>query len=553
MVKHRHQKDKQYISQSEYKSDWGGKQDPSKAPIVILPFYCCALGLQPFDNPVCTEDGVVYDLLNIVPFLKKYKQCPVTGKPLKTTDLIKLKYHKNQEGDYHDPIAFKVFTENTKIAAIKTSGNVYCYDTIEELNKKPKFMKDLITNQPFTSKDIIILQDPKDITKRTVKHFNFLEKKIDFEATKKPEKVADFINQNDTTKKVLKQFQENQDKENQEKKEKKIKEQQELEELKKKHASNEESTVQEFINQALKLKLYRHTRETTKFQSISVTTTASNQSTGKVEFRPLTENEIRKMIHDEVKGRNLKGYATIKTNLGDLSFRIHANMVPKTCENFLELSQTGYYNNLKFHRLIQDFMIQGGDPTGTGKGGKSIFGEKFEDEFHPKLQHSGPGILAMANSGANTNGSQFYITFADCEHLDNKHSVFGELIGGNPTLYKLNLQPTNKDKPIEDIIIEEVIVHENPFRDMIKLLKQKEKEKQISENTEIQTQKRNERWIENLNGFEIKKKIKTGLEDESEEKNKKQIQSAGIFSKINSLPPPNSQKQKRTGFNFSNW
>jgi len=103
--------------------------------------------------------------------------------------------------------------------------------------------------------------------------------------------------------------------------------------------------------------------------------------------------------------------------------------VPKTAENFLELCESGYYTNTKFHRLIPGFMIQGGDPESTGKGGKAYFtGQpKFEDEFHPKLSHDQRGVLAMANSGPNSNGSQFYFTFKECPHLDNKHTVFGQV------------------------------------------------------------------------------------------------------------------------------
>lgn len=96
-----------------------------------------------------------------------------------------------------------------------------------------------------------------------------------------------------------------------------------------------------------------------------------------------------------------------------------------TPSNFLELANRGYYNNVTFHRIIKDFMIQGGDPTGTGRGGKSIYGDKFEDEITKQLKHTGAGILSMANSGPNTNGSQFFVTLAPTPWLDGKHTVFG--------------------------------------------------------------------------------------------------------------------------------
>lgn len=115
------------------------------------------------------------------------------------------------------------------------------------------------------------------------------------------------------------------------------------------------------------------------------------------------------------------------TNHGPLVIELEASKVPKTCENFLELCETGYYKGTKFHRLIKNFMIQGGDPTGTGRSGSSIYGDKFEDEFHPTLPHLGRGVLSMANSGTNTNGSQFFISFKSCSHLDGVHSVFGKV------------------------------------------------------------------------------------------------------------------------------
>lgn len=146
--------------------------------------------------------------------------------------------------------------------------------------------------------------------------------------------------------------------------------------------------------------------------------------------------------------------------------------MPKTAENFLELCESGYYTKTKFHRLIPGFMIQGGDPEGSGKGGKSYFSEqsKFEDEFHPKLMHNERGVLSMANAGPNSNGSQFYITFKECPHLDNKHSVFGQV-----TLQTMGLldkfesigRKEGGDKPAKDIVIEEVLVVKNPFRDII--------------------------------------------------------------------------------------
>jgi peptidyl-prolyl cis-trans isomerase B (cyclophilin B) len=119
--------------------------------------------------------------------------------------------------------------------------------------------------------------------------------------------------------------------------------------------------------------------------------------------------------------------ATIETNKGTIKLKLHADKAPKTVKNFEDLAAKGFYNGLKFHRVIDNFMVQTGCPQGTGTGGP---GYKFADEFHKDLKHSGPGILSMANSGPNTNGSQFFITHVATPWLDGKHSVFGQVTEG---------------------------------------------------------------------------------------------------------------------------
>ncbi len=115
----------------------------------------------------------------------------------------------------------------------------------------------------------------------------------------------------------------------------------------------------------------------------------------------------------------------IHTSKGDINLTLFATKTPKTVTNFLELSKAGYYDGLKFHRVIPDFMIQGGCPQGIGSGGP---GYNFADEFHPELTHDGPGVLSMANAGPGTNGSQFFITHVETAWLDGKHSVFGKVV-----------------------------------------------------------------------------------------------------------------------------
>ncbi len=119
--------------------------------------------------------------------------------------------------------------------------------------------------------------------------------------------------------------------------------------------------------------------------------------------------------------------ATISTDLGDIVLELYADKVPSTVNNFVFLAREGFYDGCTFHRVIKDFMVQGGDPTGTGRGGP---GYTFGDEFHPKLKHDAAGVLSMANAGADTNGSQFFITHVATPHLDGKHTVFGRVVEG---------------------------------------------------------------------------------------------------------------------------
>ncbi|UCZ51568.1 peptidylprolyl isomerase [Bacillus shivajii] len=183
--------------------------------------------------------------------------------------------------------------------------------------------------------------------------------------------------------------------------------------------------------------------------------------------------------------------AVIKTNKGDIHVKLFPEYAPKAVENFLSLSEEGYYDGVIFHRVIEDFMIQGGDPTGTGTGGESIYGEPFEDEFTEALTHL-KGALAMANSGPNTNGSQFYIVQNEAmdretldmimdqynlelseeiqeqylerggtPHLDPGHTVFGHVIGGMDVVDEIaQVETEMQDRPAEDVVIETVEVIE---------------------------------------------------------------------------------------------
>jgi len=139
--------------------------------------------------------------------------------------------------------------------------------------------------------------------------------------------------------------------------------------------------------------------------------------------------------------------ATIQTNKGTIKLELYDDKVPKTVENFETLAKKGFYDGLKFHRVIPDFMIQTGCPQGTGTGGP---GYKFKDEFHKDLKHSGPGILSMANAGPNTNGSQFFITHVETPWLDGKHSVFGKVTEGMDVVNSIKQGDVMEKVTVED-------------------------------------------------------------------------------------------------------
>ena len=180
-----------------------------------------------------------------------------------------------------------------------------------------------------------------------------------------------------------------------------------------------------------------------------------------------------------------KGYVRLSTTHGDLNFELHADACPLACENFLALCEMGYYDGVAFHRLVRNFVLQGGDPSETGRGGESIFSAQppggggggaigaaafFGDEIDPRLKHDGRGVLAMANSGKNTNNSQFYVTLKSAPALDGKHTVFGRVVGGMDTLTRIERlccdDPGARERPKERVAITGAKVFVNPFLEL---------------------------------------------------------------------------------------
>ncbi|CAH8838953.1 unnamed protein product [Trichobilharzia szidati] len=397
MGKKQHQQDKLYITCTEWRTLYGGKRAvESGRQFKRLPFHCCSITFQPFLNPYCTKEGIIFDLENILPFLKKHGINPVTGKKMKMSELIKLNFHRNSDGKFHCPVTFKVFNANTHIVAIKPTGNVYCFDAVQRLNLKANNFLDLLTSEAFTKDDIITIQDPSQLEKFNISAFYHVKNKEEA--------------QNDGNVVVIRSL-------NQETKET-------LAELPK------ELSVPDYMYSAKKNATADSGKKRDVFNTASYSTGRAAASLTSTVMEPVTIIEPAILEDDVVRYKYVKkkGYVSLITSHGKLNLELHCDLVPKTCENFIRHCSSGYYNDTTFHRLIRYFIVQGGDPSGTGFGGESIWGKAFPDEFVPNLSHDTRGVLSMANAGPNTNQSQFFITFRQCKHLDRKHTVFGKYV-----------------------------------------------------------------------------------------------------------------------------
>ncbi|XP_033627166.1 RING-type E3 ubiquitin-protein ligase PPIL2-like [Asterias rubens] len=448
MGKRQHQSDKMYITSKEWAAFYGGKKPDTgeRAAFRRLPYDHCSLSFQPFEHPYCTKDGVIFDLVSIMPYIKKYGTNPITGEAMDTKALIKLNFHKNSGGKYHCPVTFKVFNANTHIVGVKPTGNVYAYEAIEQLNIKTKNWKDLLTDEPITRKDLITLQDPSHLDKFNISAFYHVQNniKVETESEKRAKEGANYYmnSTNSETKNILKEL---------------------YRDYKPAEKKEDDTKGADHLNAA---------HYSTGMVAAGFTSTVMSPETSQ-KAAVIDEDVIR---YERVKK---KGYVRLMTSKGVLNLELHCDLVKKTCENFLKLIAKGYYKGTIFHRSIKNFMIQGGDPTGTGKGGESAWGDPIKDEFKLGLSHTGRGILSMANSGPDTNKSQFFITYRSCKHLDKKHTIFGRLVGGMDTLANMERVETDKkDRPKEVITIEDAVVFVNPFDEVDEELASERRKKQ---------------------------------------------------------------------------
>ncbi|XP_043713673.1 peptidyl-prolyl cis-trans isomerase CYP65 [Telopea speciosissima] len=505
MGKKQHSKDRMFITKTEWATEWGGaKSKLQSTPFKRLPFYCCSLTFTPFENAVCTIDGSVFDVTNIIPYIRKYGKHPVTGAPLKLEDLIPLTFHKNSEGEYHCPVLNKVFTEFTHLVAVKTTGNVFCYEAIKELNLKTKNWKELLTDEPFTREDLITIQNPNALDSKVLIEFDHVKNslKVDDEELKRMGTDPAYnINVTGDIKQMLQELGTEKGRQtalhggggNKAQSERAAALVAILASRSRIKEDSKSNTNGEKLNQSYSIvdaaSASVHGRSATAAKAASsdktaariamhmagerapvnaklvksrFTTGAASRSFTSTSYDPVTKNEFEYIKIE--KNPKKKGYIQLHTTHGDLNIELHCDITPRTCENFITLCERGYFNGIAFHRSIRNFMIQGGDPTGTGRGGESIWGKPFKDELNSKLLHSGRGVVSMANSGPHTNGSQFFILYKSANHLNFKHTVFGMVVGGLTTLAAMEKVPVDdNDRPLEEIKITSVTVFVNPY------------------------------------------------------------------------------------------
>nr|XP_027204347.1 RING-type E3 ubiquitin-protein ligase PPIL2-like [Dermatophagoides pteronyssinus] len=456
MGKKQHQKDKLYLTATEWRTLYGGRRANDEyhthqegLEFKRLPYDHCSLSLQPFRDPYCTNNGVIYDLTSIVPFIKKHGIDPCTGEKIELKQLIKLNFHKNTENRHHCPVLFKVFNENTHIVAIKTTGNVFSYEAVEQLNLKTNHLFDLITDQPFTKKDIIEIQNPLDLKKFNINDFYYVKNNLN--VSDDNDEKSNLRTINPETRETLKEL-----------------------------STKEENEFLKNLSQEAQSSKSISKAKTDKFNAAHYSTGHAAASFTSTVMPVVSTVEAAQMDQYEIRYQFVKkkGYVRLVTNFGNLNLELYCDKVPRTCDNFIQLCRRGYYDNCRFHRLIKNFMLQGGDPTGTGKGGESAFGKCFEDEFCKLYSHEGRGVLSMANNGPNTNKSQFFITFRSCKYLDNKHTIFGRLVGGMDVLNKIESIKTDAktDRPLEDIIILKTMIFVDPYKEAEELIENERKQ-----------------------------------------------------------------------------
>lgn len=490
--------DRGRLTATEVKAFLGGASvdGAARAPPAHLAFGCCALTFLPCTDaaPVTTPDGTLLDAGAAIPFVRAHGVHPVTGEALSVAELTPLRFHHGADGALACPALGKPLTDATHVVAIRTTGNVYCRDAVDELCVKAGQLIDLVDGEtPFTKADIITLQDPSTPRLSNATAFAHVTRGLAVPGREEEGGGAGRVDHSRVgpdARRALAAL----DAAATAAATPTIADDPRLRAPKRaavatpafrpgattwatdEKAGDVTAAVSADIAAAIAASTAPHAARrapqpyaddptrirvdplrTTGAQSRGFTSTVGGASTTTTNERASSRIYINPTA---------KGYARLHTSKGDINLELHCDVAPRACENFLTLARSGYFNGVGFHRLIRHFMIQGGDPTETGLGGESIYGGTFDNECDPRLSHDARGVVAMANAGPGTNGSQFYITLKSCRHLDGKHTVFARVVGGAETLAAIERVPTrDDDTPTERIEITNVTVFVDPFED----------------------------------------------------------------------------------------
>ncbi|EIW64310.1 cyclophilin-like protein [Trametes versicolor FP-101664 SS1] len=491
------------------------------------PFDCCDLTFQQFNNPVCARNsdgtGNVFELVSIIPWLKQHGNTnPVTQEPLQPSDLITLHYARKSSGEIHDPISFKPFSDHSHIVAIATTGNVFLAESV-------KGGRDLVADVKFKKEDVITLQNPHGFPTASV--------------NTKPVQTAQAAKDKAAEKSD------------------------------KSKAVAVKPAAAPAVAKAKAAVPWNASPYSTGLPGASLTSTSVDPQTQSSQLLWDEEELMFDEFANPPKGKGKekdvgkrRAYVRVITNLGGgaLNLELYCEKAPKTCYNFLQLAKAGKYNDCLFHRLVPGFMIQTGDPTGTGSGGQSCWGTPFRDEYDLRnaAKHDSRGVIAMANKGPSTNGSQFYIAFRPAAHLDKKHTVFGKLVGGEDVLDALESLPVKPgtERPAKQVKITEVVIYQDPFEEY-KQREQRKRERK-AETHETRTKEAEEKAKDDVNWFGVK----VGQQNANAavgggvgkylnlNANAKRPLEAPTRTMPVSAPPEEGKKKRRIGFgDFEGW
>lgn len=327
-----------YLTYTEWSQFYGGAKTANAENEHIkfkrLPYDHCALTIAPFEHPYCDRDGNCFELAAIVAFLKTFRGInPISGQPLDAKSLIRLRFHCNGEnGAYQCPSLFKEFTKNSHIVAVATTGNVFSWEAIEQLNIKTKNWKDLVDDTPFTRKDLITIQDPNVLEKFNISTFHYIRKRMrvmtDEERLERKDPLARLKTVSNETRDILTQ----------------------LERDYQPPSGGDGGGASTSAAAAAVADRFNAAHYSTGAVAASFTSTA---------MVPVSQHVAAILADDEVRYERVKkkGYVRLLTSHGPLNFELYCDVVPKTCENFVRHCTAGYYDGTVFHRSIKNFMV----------------------------------------------------------------------------------------------------------------------------------------------------------------------------------------------------